>query len=55
MLCDKFVIHHKFVEEKALPSLCLVLLYSTVNKSSMSVSMSMTYQMLNHDLSFTAV
>ena len=40
MLCDKFVILHMFVEEKGATELMLNgLPYSTVNKSSMSMSM----------------
>ena len=38
MLCDKFVILHKFVEEKVYGAYVKWLLYSTVNKSSMSMS-----------------
>ena len=33
----KFVILHMFVEEKALQDLCCMLLYSAVNRSSMSM------------------
>ena len=38
MHCDKFVILHMFVEEINLPGLCYMLLYSTVIKTSMSMS-----------------